>query len=148
VIYVEQMEVNKGEFLSISGPSGCGKSTSTEASSTRRNSRPSEQTDGIPASLREEQPVASVRPVDQIIHDSIARQRFTMVLLGIFASVALVLAAAGIYGVMAYSVTQRTHELGIRLALGAKPMDVLRLICELKPNVMLTTFTDLCEQHF
>jgi putative ABC transport system permease protein len=78
--------------------------------------------------LDPDQPVADVRTLDQIVAKSIARPRFNAVLLVIFAGVALVLASVGIYGVMNYSATQRTQEIGIRMALGAKPGDILRLV--------------------
>jgi putative ABC transport system permease protein len=78
--------------------------------------------------LDPDQPVAEIRTLDQVVAKSIARPRFNALLLAIFAGVALVLASVGIYGVMNYSATQRTQEIGIRMALGAKPGDILRLV--------------------
>ena len=73
-------------------------------------------------------PVADVKTMDHVVSESITQPRFNLFLLGLFGAVAMVLSAAGIYGVTAYTVTQRTHELGIRIALGAQVGDVLKMI--------------------
>lgn len=73
-------------------------------------------------------PVYKVSTMNQLISASVAQRRFTLLLIGVFATVALLMAAVGIYGVMSYIVAQRTQEIGIRLALGAQPGDVFRMI--------------------
>jgi putative ABC transport system permease protein len=73
-------------------------------------------------------PVSNVRTMDQVLAASIARQNFNMVLLTIFGAIALLLAAIGIYGLMSYSVEQATHDIGVRLALGADRRDILSLV--------------------
>jgi putative ABC transport system permease protein len=80
--------------------------------------------------LDPDQPVTNVRTIADLLSQSLAAARFSLLLLGLFAGVALVLAGLGIYGVMAHTVAQRTHEIGIRLALGAQQRDVLRMVAK------------------
>jgi putative ABC transport system permease protein len=80
------------------------------------------------AALDKDQPLFNVRTMEQVMANSIARQRFNMLLIAIFAVVGFLLASVGIYGVMSYMVTQRTHEIGIRVALGAQTRDILKMV--------------------
>jgi putative ABC transport system permease protein len=78
-------------------------------------------------SLDADLPLYSIRTMNERLAESVAPQRFTLLLMSIFAIVAIALAAIGIYGVMSYNIAQRTHEIGIRMAIGAKTSDVLKM---------------------
>lgn len=78
--------------------------------------------------IDKEQPVSQTNTMEQLLSESFSQKRFYTLLLTVFAVISLFLASAGIYGVMSYSITQRTHEIGIRMALGARQVDIIKLI--------------------
>jgi predicted permease len=82
----------------------------------------------VVSEMDKDQPLYDVRTMDSLVAHSVARQRFSMALIGVFAALAMLLAAVGIFSVMSFLVAQRTHEIGLRIALGARPRDILSMV--------------------
>lgn len=115
----------QGYFSSLQGPSG------NMTVIAKGSSDPNQLMTSIRQQVKvvdPDQPIYNIRTMNDIRAESVATERLNLTLLAIFAGIALILAVVGIYGVMSYAVTQRTHEIGIRMAIGAQPKDVFRMI--------------------
>jgi putative ABC transport system permease protein len=96
---------------------------------------------GAVLSIDPNQPIANVSTLEKVVDDSVAPRRLNMLLMGLFGALAMLLSAVGIYGLLSHAVTQRTQEMGIRMALGAQVSDVLRLV--LKQGMMLVVIGEI-----
>ena len=106
----------------------------------RTSGRPSNLTSAVKQaiwSVHKDQPIYKIVGLDQLANESLALRRVSSVLLGVFSALALLLAGLGIYGVMAFSVAQRTHEIGVRMALGAQPASVLKMIASYGMRIVM-----------